>query len=456
MTRLKVLRFLKAKLEAPYVVSSFFNRPVGADTPSLAFSAQKIILGAMNPGSSQSLLAQTTPKGQFPVAIAACIGLIVFGTSPILFACPSAPTLSFFEAFPAWRMLGRVFLAIIIVGAVIMTGWLDGERGAAKVMRCCGFVLLATLLTELHFHMVDNSFQLNWQIDQYNGIFLHNYPPPDQYRFLPQGMLWWMILCNGDFIFSYLCYRFFFTFLVCQCAYTLARLFVSPRDSIIVVLFYAVFYPLATRHYYGNLLDPMSQTVMLAALICCQRQQFWQMFWLFALGMFVKETMLLIAPCYYLMNPESFRLRNPHVLMRLALLAATGVGVFLACRLPFHFHCDFSSLNRTSGLMVLSNFGLPGGPGLSTVSTFERFMHPILFLFMWLPLIVWQRKLLPPALFGTALYLTAAFYLTNLCFSWNYESRNFVPALIFLLICTMIIVNRLLEARPPGASVAKP
>src|SRR5208283_1156410 len=127
----------------------------------------------MNPASSQSFPAPTPSKGQFPVLIAACIGLIVFGTSPIFFACPSAPTFSFFDESPGWRMLGRVFLSLLIIGAVVLTGWLDRERGAAKVMRYCGFVFLAALLTELHFYTVDNASQLNWQIDQYNGIFLH-------------------------------------------------------------------------------------------------------------------------------------------------------------------------------------------------------------------------------------------------------------------------------------------
>ena len=363
----------------------------------------------MNSGSGQSFPAPTPSKGQFPVLIAVCVGLIVFGTTPIFFSCPSAPTIDFFAASPGWQMFGRVFLSLLIVGALILTGRLDPERGAAKVMRCGGFVLLAALLTELHFFTVDTGNHLNWQIDQYNGIFLHNYQPPDQYRFLPQGILWWMILGNGDFIFSLLCYRFLFTFLVCQCAYTLARLFLSSRDSLMVVLLYAVFYPLSTRYYYGNMLDPMSHAVMLAALVCCQRRLFWPMFWLFVLGMFIKETMLLIAPCYYLMNLQSFRLQDSRVLGRLALLLAAGAAVFLACRLPFHFHYDFYSVNRQYGLMVRSNFGLPGGPAESTVSIFERFMHPVLFLFLWLPLIVWQRKLLTPSLFWTALYLTAAF-----------------------------------------------
>jgi hypothetical protein len=353
-------------------------------------------------------------------------------------------------------MLGRVFLSVLIVAAVIVTGRLDGERGVAKVMRYCGFVLLAVLLTELHFHVVDRGPQLIWQIDQYNGIFQHTYQPPDQYRFLPQGTLWWMILGNGDFVFSMLCYRFFFTFLVCQCAYTLARSFLAPRDSLMVVLVYTLFYPLSTRYYYGNMLDPMSHTVILAALIYCQRRQFWPMFWLFVLGMFIKETMLLIVPCYYLMNSETFRLRDFDILWRLALLVIAGLGVFLACRMPFHFNYDFNTLNGTSEWMVYANLGLAGSQAQSEFSVFQRYLHPLLFIFVWLPLIVWQRKMLPRSLFRTALYLAAAFYLTNLCFGWNYESRNFVPALIFLLVCTLVIVNRLIETGPPGAAATEP
>ena len=409
----------------------------------------------MNRTRSKPSLAGMASKRSFPVCIAACIGLMVLGASPIVGSWRPMPTQDFFNGSPGWQMLGRVLLLAIIAGAVSVISRLDAERGRAKVIRYCGFVLLAALLTDFHYYAVDLNC-LNWQIEQYNSILQHNCQPPDQYRFLPQGTLWWMVLGNGDFLFSYLCYRFLFTFLVCQCAYTLARLFVSPRDAVIVVLFYAAFFPLSVRYYYGNLLDPMSHAVMLTALICCHRQQFWPMFWLFVLGTCIKETMLVIAPCYYLMNPESFRLRDPRVLLRLALLAVAGAGVFLACRLPFHFHYDLQSLNRTCALMVRSNLGLPGGLIFSGVSVFQRLLHPVLFLFMWLPLIVWQRKLLPPAPFRTALYLAAAFYLTNLCFGWNYESRNFVPVLIFLLICTLMIVNRLIEASPPGAGATRP
>jgi len=421
----------------------------------LAFPPPENILGTMYRVSSPSSLANTTSKGRFPVCIVACMGLIVLGASPIVFSWHPAPTYVFFHEHPGWQMAGRVLLTVVIAGALLMTSRLDPEQGAGKAIRYCGFVLLAALLTDLHFHTVD-IHKIPWQIDKYNQILLHTCTPPDQYRFLPQGTLWWMALGNGDFLFSYLSYRFLFTFLVCRFGYTFARLFLAPRDAVIVVLLYAAFYPLSTRYYNGNLLDPMSHAVMLAAFTCCQRRQFRQVFWLFVLGMFIKETMLLIVPCYYLMNSETFRLRDFGTLWRLALLAVAGLGVFLACRIPFHFNYDFNTLNGTNELMVYSNLGLARGQAQSVVSVFQRYLHPMLFIFMWLPLIVWRRKMLPHSLFWTALYLAAAFYLTNLCFGWNYESRNFVPALIFLLVCTMMIVNRLIEASAPGTSTAEP
>jgi hypothetical protein len=378
--------------------------------------------------------------------VAASIGLIILGTSPIFFSWQPFPTLAFFNQFPGWRQAGRVFLCLAIAGAILLVRWIDPEKGPAKTMRYAGFVLLAALLTEHHFHTVD-VLRMNWQIDQYGAMMSHSLDPPHQYRFLPQGTLWWMVLCDGDFGFSYVAYRFFFTFLVCQAIYSLAREFLPPRDAVIVVLGYGIFYPLSTRYYFGNLLDPMSHAVMLAALTCCWRRQFWPLFWLLVLGMFIKETMLVIAPCYYLFNPEGFRSRVYQTMSRVVLLGVAGMAAFFACRLPFHFQYNFGTLNGTLELMIYSNLGMARGQARHSVPLFQRYLHPVLFIFMWLPLVVWRRKLLPSPLFWTAIYIAAVSYVTSLLFSWNHESRNFIPALVLLMVCTMVVLNGLLA--PP-------
>jgi hypothetical protein len=395
---------------------------------------------------------QSPERGRnFPLVPVACVVWIVLGAAPILFSCSPLPTGAFFDSHPILQLAGKALLLAILAVVTAVIWRCDPERTRAKAVRYCGFLLLAALLTDVHWHTVD-LYRSDWQHEQYNGILAHNYQPPDQYRFLSQGTLWWMALTNGTFFFSYVIYRFFFTFLLCLSIYRLARLYLEPRTSVLIVFLYGVFYPLSTRYYYGNLLDPMSHLVMLTAFYYCRQRRFWSFFWLFVLGVFIKETMLLLAPCYYLMNLETAGLRQERNWQRIILLGVVGMAVFLACRLPFHFSYDLQSLNRTKEIMVWANLGLSRALITSGTSVFQRYLHSVLFLLMWLPLIVLQRRRLPASLFWTAIYLTAGLYLSNLCFGWNYESRNFIPGLVLLLICTMIIlVDWMAEDRNPGS-----
>ena len=255
-------------------------------------------------------------------------------------------------------------------------------------------------------------------------------------------------------LFRTVAYRFFFTFLLCQAIYKFARLYLGALQGVIVVLIYASFYRLSTRYYYGNLCDPTSHAVMLTALIFCQRREFGAVLCLIMMGTFIKETMLVIAPCWLLLDHDTPPQRNYRDMLRVTVLVLAGIGVFLVCRLPFHFHYDFRSLNRTTELMVWSNLGFARAQHSSMVSVFQRYLHPVLFLFMWLPLIVWKRALLPPWLFRTALYVAAALYLTNLCFGWNYESRNFVPGLVLLVVCTVRIIATSVTLSTPAPVAA--
>jgi hypothetical protein len=379
--------------------------------------------------------------------IIAAILLIIIGASPIVFWFPPFPSLDYSNAHPASQWLGKG-LVIVVLAAVTRLVWRrDGGTTRGKVIRYCGFALVAGLLTDIHYNMVD-LFHLDWQIRQFYGILIHSYQPPDQYRFIPQGVLWWLNMVNGDFVFSYLTYRFFFTFLLCHAIYRLARLYLPAQTSVLVVFLYGAFYTLSTRYYYGNLLDPMSHLVMLTAFYYCHQRKFWCFFWLFVLGVFIKETMLLLAPCYYLMNFENTTLRKDQNWQRIVLLGVVGMTVFFACRLPFHFNYSFQSLNRTPESMVYANLGIGHPQIISTVSVFMRYLHPILFLFMWLPLIVCQRRRLPASLFWTSLYLVAGLYGTNTFFGWNYESRNFIPGLVLLVICTLVILNEWVVEKP--------
>jgi hypothetical protein len=389
------------------------------------------------------------------VVAALCAGFTVLSALPIALGWPPAANV-LFEQAPGLQRLGCLALAVVLGSQIVLIARLDPEANAWRTARHLGFVLLAALLTAIHFSTVD-VLNLGWQWGQYESIVRHHAKPPDQYRFLSQGTLWWMFQSNGAFVFSYVAYRLFFTVLVCHAIYQFARLYLSALQGVIVVLVYACFYPLSIRYYQGSLCDPTSHAVMLTALIFCQRRAFGVVLSLMLMGVFIKETMLVIAPCWLLLDPDKPPQWNRRDMLRAGILVAAGMGVFLLCRLPFHFQYDFRSLNRTTELMIWSNLGFSRGHHSTIVSVFERYWHPALFLFMWLPLIIWKRALLPPSLFRTALYLAAALYLTNLCFGWNYESRNFVPALVLLVVSTTVIMTRLVGLNPGvPAEVASP
>lgn len=385
------------------------------------------------------------------VLILFCILTLLLGTVPVLFNFAPLPAFDFFRMHPELRLAGKGLLWVIVALGIIAVGRVDTDTGTAKLVRYAGFVLVAALLTDVHYFTVDIK-QMKWQIEQYGQILAHTCHPPDQYRFVPQGTLWWLNLCQGDFVSGYLAYRFFFTFLVCLAIYKFAHLYLPSRDAALAVLVYAAFYPLSTRYYFGNLLDPMSHAVMIATLRYCRLQKFQVVFWLFVLGVFIKETMLVMAPCYWLMSREENWLRDRPQAQRAVLLGLVGVLAFLLCRMPFGFQASFQSLNRTPDLMIYANLGLPGAQIGSIVPLFQRYLHPVLFIFMWLPLIIWRKQWLEHSLFRTAIYFAVVIYVVNLLFGWNYESRNFIPPFVVLVVCTLVVLNRLTARAGSAAS----
>lgn len=385
------------------------------------------------------------------VLILFCILALLLGTVPVIFNFAPLPAFDFFQMHPELRLAGKGLLWMIVALGIFAVGRVDTDTGTAKLVRYAGFVLVAALLTDVHYFTVDIK-QMKWQIEQYGQVLAHTCHPPDQYRFVPQGTLWWLNLCQGDFVSGYLAYRFFFTFLVCLAIYKLAHLYLPSRDAALAVLVYAAFYPLSTRYYFGNLLDPMSHAVMIATLRYCRLQKFQVVFWLFVLGVFIKETTLVIAPCYWLMGREENWLRDRPQVQRAVLLGLVGVLAFLLCRMPFGFQASFQSLNRTPDLMIYANLGLAGAQIGSIVPLYQRYLHPVLFLFMWWPLIIWRRHWLERSLFRTAIYFAVVIYVVNLLFGWNYESRNFIPPFVLLVVCTLVVLNRLTARAGSAAS----
>jgi uncharacterized membrane protein len=373
------------------------------------------------------------------------------GSLPILFSFAPAPSFDLLSKSPVLKFTGQTLVLLFLLSIISLIAKLDSVQVPVKFFLYGGFLLLAFLLTDLHYYLIDIR-TLDWQIEQYVNILAGQENAPHQYRFLPQGIIWWMFLLSGDFLFAYYIYRLFFTFIVCLSLYKFSRMYNPHKDSLVVVLLYAIFYPLSIRYYYGNLLDPMFHLVFILVLMYCQKGKMREVFFLLTMGMFVKETVILAVPCYYLLNMELPYPMRRKIILKLGLLVGWCLVLFLACRIPFGFRYNNETLNGNRQLMILSNLGLPGGSAVSTVPVWDLYLHPILFIFMWIPILIFYRKFLSRSLFYTAIYLAISFYLTNLCFGWNYESRNFIPALCIFLISTVSILN---QVKMAGNGVVK-
>jgi hypothetical protein len=375
------------------------------------------------------------------VVIAGCILLIFMGLLPVLFSFAPTPSFEPLLKAPVLKFAGKALVLLSLLGIIFLIAKLDSGQMPMKFFLYGGLLLLSFSLTYLHYYTVDFR-KLGWQESQFVNILAGQESVPHQYRFLPQGVLWWIVLFSGDFLFAYCIFRLFFTFAICLSLYKLSRIYNSHKDSLIVVLLYAVFYPLSIRHYYGNLLDPVFHFIFILALMYCQKRKMREVFFLVTMGMFVKETVILVVPCYYLLNIELPYFVRRKMILKLALLVGWCLLLFLACRIPFGFSYDNKTLNGIGQFMILSNLGLPGGAVERLAPVWILYLHPVLFIFMWIPVLIFYRKFLSRSLFYTAIYLAVSFYLTNLCFGWNYESRNFVPALCMLLISTVSIFSR--------------
>jgi hypothetical protein len=379
------------------------------------------------------------------LTIASCIVLIVAGVLPVVFSFHPAPTFERFSQSPMLEIAGEAFVLLILLGVIFLIARMDHMQMPAKLVLYAGLLLLALVLTDMHWHMVDMAYQectttpkLAWQIDQYANIIAGKEGPPHQYRFLPQGIVWWLFLGSGDFCFAYVVYRAFFTFAFCLSLYKLSRIYIPHKDSLIVVLLYAMLYPLSIHYYYGNLLDPMFHLIFVLSMIYCWKGRLPEFAFLVTTGMLVKETTILLIPCYYLMNMESPGFGRKKAILWLGLLAAWCMVVFLLCRIPFGFQGNNSTLNGVDGLMIAKNLWVT-----LEMSLWVRYMHPILFILLWIPIVVLYRRFISRPLFCTTIYLAVSIYLTNLCFGWNFESRNFIPAFCLLAISMISILRHM-------------
>ena len=104
------------------------------------------------------------------------------------------------------------------------------------------------------------------------------------------------------------------------------------------------------------------------------------------------------------------------------------------------------SLTKGVSSVAFENLGLGPSAYRPSASITPNYVHPAVFVLPFLPLIAWRWRRLDPRLKVMCLTLTPLLLLSNLCFGWMYESRNYMP--LVPLLATAALPDR----RDPGAS----
>jgi hypothetical protein len=89
------------------------------------------------------------------------------------------------------------------------------------------------------------------------------------------------------------------------------------------------------------------------------------------------------------------------------------------------------------GLVIGPNLGFEHPRAILVPPLWENLLHPILFVGVFLPSIVWRWRHIDPHLRALFLVVTPLLLFSNLCFGWLYESRNYMP--LVPLLATMAL-----------------
>jgi hypothetical protein len=186
-------------------------------------------------------------------------------------------------------------------------------------------------------------------------------------------------------------------------------------------------------YYWGQLTDPLSHALFVLALAWIVEDRPAELAAALALGVLAKETVVILVPAYW----ACWWRQGVPALLRAGALGAVCVAAYLAVRVPLGWRPGLGAINGTEGLMVGTNLGIGpplyhGAPGDERQTLLQNYLHPLLFVGPFLPAITWNWRRLDGRLRAVFLTVTPLLLLSNVCFGWMYESRNYVPLLPLL------------------------
>jgi hypothetical protein len=317
---------------------------------------------------------------------------------------------------------GSTLAIATLWGVVAVRAWRDGVEGESAGWTIA-FAVAAAGMAVVHWFMVDAQFErADWQRRYYLAILNHTADAPHNYRPLPYGFARLLERLTGDWVFAGLLYRWFFTFWFLWAAYRLARLVHNPRRALWTLVPLLALYPLSIAYYYGQLTDPMSHAFLVLGVIWIVEDRPWELAAALALGVMAKETAVLLVAAYF-----ACYWRSRRGWLMTTCLGAVSVLAFLVVRLPVRWLTQERNINGLDGLMIGTNLGI-GEPRFSGAApTWQNYLHPLLFVGVFVPVLAWRWRELNVRLRTVCMVLTPLLLASSLCWSWLYESRNYMP-----------------------------
>jgi len=298
---------------------------------------------------------------------------------------------------------------------------LEGRSGWGTV----GLAVLAAAMGVAHWVLVERH-PSKYEFGQGMYLDLLNYQgdAPHQYRLAPYGVTRLLEHAIGDWWLACVAYRWFFNFWLLWAWVRLVGQFSSGRWALASTLALVPLYPLSVAFYMGQLTDPLHHALFVLGLFWIVAGAFWPLVAAVFLGIFAKETNVVLVPAYFVYHAGN--------LGRTAVLGLASVVAFVAAR-GLAWRPGFEAINGTSGWMVGTNLGVGEPIAYTAVPLVHNYLHPLLFTLPFVAAIVLFGGHKGWRLWAMTLVVVAAVLLSSLCFSWLYESRNYVPFLPLLL-----------------------
>jgi hypothetical protein len=333
--------------------------------------------------------------------------------------------------------LGMACVLMLMAQALTIRARLDGLSEPHPYRNIALFAALAAVLTLLHWIEVDQHLvPMQWQRELYVGLFNHTFEAPHNYRPLPYGFARLVERLTHNWLFAILSYRWFFTFWFIWASYRLARMFLDPGRALWSLVPLILFYPLSVLYYWGQLTDPLSHTLFVLAFIYLLEDRPLALAAALALGVLAKETAVIVAPAYL----ACYWRRGWRTWFITAGLGLACLVAFLAARVPLGWGLGYDNLNGTTGLMIGTNLGFGEPIANLTIPLWMNYLHPLLFIGVFVPALIDRWPRIDPRLRAMCLTVTPLLLLSNVCFGWLYESRNYMP--LGSLLATMAFTPR--------------